>query len=180
MCSKHTGFAAATKELVAYTDGDIFRYQGASFTFDAQNSGAMPAPGNVSWAGVGDAYFAMAAIPAAPMSGLEFRASKYEVQTEPFLDGIFGWIMRNPTTKETRHLITAYVPVNSDGSTTTKIYTGTKDYFALAAYNQQLSIRRADSVKTALVRNGIAPQAITVNGAATVQTALDSARVGGQ
>jgi YidC/Oxa1 family membrane protein insertase len=47
--------------------------------------------------------------------------------------------MRKPTTKETRHLITAYVPVNSDGSTTTKIYTGTKDYFALAHYDDTLS-----------------------------------------
>jgi outer membrane protein OmpA-like peptidoglycan-associated protein len=42
--------------------------------------------------------------------------------------------------------------------------TGFTDTDGSPAYNQQLSIRRADSVKTALVRNGIAPQAITVNG----------------
>jgi outer membrane protein OmpA-like peptidoglycan-associated protein len=42
--------------------------------------------------------------------------------------------------------------------------TGYTDTDGNPAYNQQLSIRRADAVKTALVRNGIAPQAITVNG----------------
>ena len=42
--------------------------------------------------------------------------------------------------------------------------TGFTDTGGSPAYNQQLSIRRADSVKKALVSNGIAPQAITVNG----------------
>jgi outer membrane protein OmpA-like peptidoglycan-associated protein len=42
--------------------------------------------------------------------------------------------------------------------------TGFTDTDGAPAYNQQLSIRRADAVKTSLVRNGIAPQAITVNG----------------
>jgi YidC/Oxa1 family membrane protein insertase len=135
----HHNFYHIEPEAVAHANGDVFRHQGASFTYDAQNSGSLPVAGNVDWAGIGDAYFAMAAIPAAPVQGLEYRASKYEVQTEPFYDGIFGWIMRNPTTKETRHLITAYVPVNSDGSTTTKIYTGTKDYFALHNYDAKLS-----------------------------------------
>jgi OOP family OmpA-OmpF porin len=42
--------------------------------------------------------------------------------------------------------------------------TGYTDTDGTPAYNQQLSIRRADAVKTALVSNGIAPQAISVNG----------------
>ena len=42
--------------------------------------------------------------------------------------------------------------------------TGYTDTDGSPAYNQQLSIRRADAVKKALVSNGIAPQAITVNG----------------
>ncbi len=135
----HHNFYQIESEAVAHIHGDVFRQQGASFTYDAQNTGSTQVPGNIDWAGVGDAYFAMAAIPSTPMPGLEFRASKYEVQTEPFFDGIFGWIMRSPTTKETRHLITAYVPVNSDGSGTTKIYTGTKGYFALADYDKNLN-----------------------------------------
>ena len=43
--------------------------------------------------------------------------------------------------------------------------TGYTDTDGSPGYNQQLSIRRADAVKTALMRNGVAPQAITVNGA---------------
>src|SRR5512139_3385522 len=43
--------------------------------------------------------------------------------------------------------------------------TGFTDTDGSPAYNQQLSVRRADAVKNALMRNCIAPQAITVNGA---------------
>jgi OOP family OmpA-OmpF porin len=43
--------------------------------------------------------------------------------------------------------------------------TGYTDTDGAPAYNQQLSIRRADAVKNALMSSGIAPQAITVNGA---------------
>lgn len=135
----HHNFYHIESEAVAHTNGNVFRRQGASFTYDAQNLSSAQVEGNIDWAGVGDAYFAMAAIPTAPATGLEFRASKYEVNTEPFYDGIFGWITRRPTIKETRHLITAYVPVNSDGSATTKIYTGTKNYFALASYDENLN-----------------------------------------
>ena len=42
--------------------------------------------------------------------------------------------------------------------------TGFTDTDGNPAYNQQLSVRRADAVKRALVSNGIAPQAITTNG----------------
>ncbi len=126
-------------EAVAAVSGDIIRHQGASaFTFDANNQSSLPVVGNVDWAGVGDAYFAMAAIPATPMPGLEYRAFKYDVTTQPFYDGIISWITRQEKTQETRHLITAYVPINADGSAT-KIYAGTKDYFALSEYNDSLS-----------------------------------------
>ena len=97
----------------------------------------MTIPGAVSWAGVSDAYFAMAAIPATQAEGLEVRASKYEVETQPFYPSIFSWALRSPTTKETRHLVTAYVPVAADGSVT-KIYTGTKDYFHLSSISDGL------------------------------------------
>ncbi len=126
-------------EAVAAVGGDVVRHQGYySFTFDGNNAKPLPIPGNVDWAGVGDAYFAMAAIPAVPAGGLEFHASKYEVDTKPFYDGIFSWVTRSEKTRETRHLVTAHVPISTDGSAT-KIYTGTKDYFALNAYNESLT-----------------------------------------
>lgn len=134
-------FYRIESEAVAAVEGNIERRQGYySFTYDKNNQNVEPikVKGNIDWAGVGDAYFAMTAIPKTQMQGLEYRASKYEVQVEPYYDGFFGWVLRNPKTGETRHLVTAYVPINADGSTT-KIYTGTKDYFALDAYNESLS-----------------------------------------
>jgi hypothetical protein len=126
-------------EAVGSVGGDIVRHQGNySFTFNGNNSSPIQVPGNVDWAGVGDAYFAMAAIPAAQNQGLEYHASRYEVDTKPFYYSIFSWILRNATTKETRHLVTAHVPINADGSIT-KVYTGTKDYFTLEKYNEFIS-----------------------------------------
>lgn len=135
----HHNFYQIESEAVASVDGDIERHQGYySFEYDPENRAALNVPGTVDWAGVGDAYFAMAAVPATPTQGLELHASKYEVQTQPFYSSIFQWILRNETTSETRHLVTAHVPINADGSTT-KIYTGTKDYFLLDSLGKPLS-----------------------------------------
>ena len=125
-------------EAVAFANDDIYRNQGAGFTFNAQGQSSVAVPGKVDWAGVGDAYFAMAAIPATQSQGLEYHASKYDVDTKPFYYSIFSWILRNPTTTETRHLVTAHLPISADGSVT-RVYTGTKDYFTLNQYNETVS-----------------------------------------
>lgn len=52
--------------------------------------------------------------------------------------------------------------------------TGYTDTDGSPAYNQQLSIRRADAVKNALVSNGIAPQAISVNGTGEAGLLIDT------
>jgi YidC/Oxa1 family membrane protein insertase len=137
---KQHDFYRIEPETIAVIDGKIVRHQGYySFTYkENPTQSSLADAGSVSWAGVGDAYFAMTAIPATPTQGVEYRSTKYDVNIEPFYDGIIGWITRRPKTSETRHLVTAYVPINADDSTT-KIYTGTKDYFALANYNQHLS-----------------------------------------
>jgi YidC/Oxa1 family membrane protein insertase len=135
----HHNYYHIESEGVAYINGDTQRHLAASITDKSEDAGRLVINGETNWAGVGDAYFAMAAIPAQKTNGgLEYRASKYEVATEPFFDGIFSWILRTPTVKETRHLLTAYVPINADGSTN-KIYTGTKDYFVLNQYNEVLT-----------------------------------------
>ena len=126
-------------EAIAYVDDGIFRHPGGSFTFDASGQSTMPAPGNLDWAGVGDAYFAMAAVPAQRMQGLEYHATKYDHPTAPYHDGIIAWVTGRVSNSELRHLITAYVPITADGSVT-KVFTGPKDYFALAnTYSPQLS-----------------------------------------
>jgi YidC/Oxa1 family membrane protein insertase len=135
----HHNFYHIESEAVAWVNGDIKRHQGGyAFTYDNNNQATLTDAGSVSWAGVGDAYFAMAAIPAAPVQGIEYRATKYDVQTQPFFDSIFQWVTRSAKTSETRHLVTVYLPVPADG-TVTKIFTGTKDYFLLSDLNTSLS-----------------------------------------
>jgi YidC/Oxa1 family membrane protein insertase len=126
-------------EAVAAVADDIKRHQGGyAFTYNGDNTAALSDTGRVEWAGIADAYFAMVAIPAAPADGVEYRASKYDVEIQPVYDTIFKWVMRNPTTSETRHLVTAYMPIATDGSTN-KIFTGTKDYFLLSDLSASLT-----------------------------------------
>ncbi len=135
---KFHSFYHVEPEAVAFINGGVERHLGTSFTYDKDNRSSLAANGNVDWAGVGDAYFAMAAIPAQQSNTVEFSSLRYDVETEPYYDGIISWITRSQKTNETRHLITASLPINADGSTT-KIYTGTKDYFVLNHYNDVLT-----------------------------------------
>ncbi|MEO7539559.1 MAG: membrane protein insertase YidC [Pyrinomonadaceae bacterium] len=135
----HHNFYHIESEAVAGVDGDIKRHQGNyAFTFDANNRSSLVDNGIVDWAGVGDAYFAMAAIPATQARSVEYYASKYDVQTQPFFESIFQWVLRNAKTSETRHLVTVALPIPADGAVT-KIFTGTKDYFLLRSLNDSLS-----------------------------------------
>jgi YidC/Oxa1 family membrane protein insertase len=135
----HHSFYHIESETVAIVNGEIKRHQGNySFTYDASNQATLADQGTVDWAGVGDAYFAMAAVPATPQQGIDYRAFKYDVDTQPFFPSIWKWAIRSPDTKETRHLVTAFVPVTTDG-TVTKIFAGTKDYFLVSNLAKPLS-----------------------------------------
>jgi YidC/Oxa1 family membrane protein insertase len=127
----HHNFYHIEPEAVAYVNGDIKRHQGGyAFTYDTNGQASLKDDGTVDWAAVGDAYFTMTVVPAAPVQGVEYRASKYDVTTEPFFNSIFQWVMRSPTVGETRHLVTLSLPIAADGSVN-KVFTGTKDYFLL-------------------------------------------------
>ena len=126
----HHTYWGTESEGVAVVNGAPTRHLGASFTYDGNGNATQAENGAIDWVGVGDAYFAMAAIPAAPAQGVQFQSSKYDVPTQPYFTSIIKWVIRSSETTETRHLITAYLPVPADGSTT-KIFTGTKDYFLL-------------------------------------------------
>ncbi len=148
----HHNFYHIEPETVANISGKIFRHQGYySFEYkDGAKDSNLSDAGSVEWAGVADAYFAMIAIPSTPTQGIEYRSTKYDVPIKPVYDGIFNWILRSEKTTETRHLVTAHVPINSDGSIN-KIYTGTKDYFALNDYSNNLKAadgRQIDIIDT--------------------------------
>jgi YidC/Oxa1 family membrane protein insertase len=87
----------------------------------------------------------MAAIPAVPVQSAEYRASKYDVNIEPVYDSIFNWVLRSAKTTETRHLVTAMMPVSTDGSVT-KLFTGPKDYFLLDGLSADLKATDGRSV----------------------------------
>jgi len=69
---------------------------------------------------------------------VEYRASKYDVQTQPYYESIFQWVLRNSKTTETRHLVTTLLPIPADGSVI-KVFTGTKDYFLLSSLNDSMT-----------------------------------------
>lgn len=135
---KRHNFYHIEPEAVAVVNGKTERHAGTYFTYNANNEAILPLNGETDWAGVADTYFTMTAIPAQRVAGLEYRAIKYDIQTEPYYDGLISWITRNQKTSETRHLITAYLPIPTDG-TPTKIYTGSKDFFTLRDYNAKLT-----------------------------------------
>ena len=79
--------------------------------------------GNVNWAGVGDTYFGMIAVPPQPVSGLEYRTVAYEAKTNG--------------KAEQRFLITGLLPVPTDGSKI-DLYIGAKDQKLLAQASEQI------------------------------------------
>lgn len=80
--------------------------------------------GPVDWAGSGDTYFAMIAVPPQKLEGLEFRTTQYNAQ----VDG-------KPAA---RYLISALVPISTDGSRTW-VYTGPKDHYLLTSASAEIS-----------------------------------------
>ena len=80
--------------------------------------------GPIDWAAIGDTYFAMAAVPPRPADSLEIRTVKYEHDANG--------------SKEERFLITAYVSIPADGSTT-RIYAGPKDHKVLTDASTEIS-----------------------------------------
>lgn len=136
-------------EAVVSVNGDIKRHLGNySFTYDASGRSTLSDSGTIDWVGMSDAYFAMAAIPAAPIQSAEYRASKYDVDISPVYDTIWKWVIRSPKTTETRHLVTAFMPVATDGAFT-KLFTGPKDYFLLDSLSP--SIKPADGRDVSIV-----------------------------
>lgn len=136
-------------EAVAAVNGDIKRHWGNySFEYDANGQAKLNDIGNIDWVGMSDAYFAMAAIPATPVSSADYRASKYDVNIEPVYDSIINWVIRSPKKTETRHLVTAFMPITGDGSVT-KVFTGPKDYFLLNELSN--SLKAADGRSVSIV-----------------------------
>lgn len=125
-------FYRSEPEAVAFVANSIDRQLPSSIADHKDPAGIMTFNGLTDWAGVGDAYFAMAVVPGQQAPGVEFTGTKYEQEIpEGVHEGqsLFQWVMGSNDRKETRHLTTAWVAIPTDGSVN-KVFVGAKDHFA--------------------------------------------------
>lgn len=137
---KHS-FYRSEPEAIAIVDRDNSRHLPSGISDNSSSPGRLLANGLTDWAGIGDAYFAMAAVPQQQAAGVEFTSTKYEVEIpEGTTDGqtLFQWVLRYNDRKETRHLTSVLLPIVADGSTN-KVFVGAKDHFAFAEINKQVN-----------------------------------------
>ncbi len=106
-------FYSVAPEGVAVVGGSVQLFYGSSIHENEGSQDRQVVGGAIDWAGVGDTYFAMVAIPPKPTDGLEFRTAKYQHEANG--------------SKEDRFLITTFVNVPVDGSLT-RLYVGPKDH----------------------------------------------------
>jgi len=121
----HHTFYSVAPEAIAFVNGKIERHQAASINGNKNSPDRLVEGGSVDWAGVGDTYFAMVAVPLKPSEGLEYRTIAYEHQI-------------NGSKPEKRFLTTGLVAIPSDGSHTL-IYAGPKDHYLLTSASQEVS-----------------------------------------
>jgi YidC/Oxa1 family membrane protein insertase len=117
-------FYSVAPESVAVVNGKVQQFQGSAIHSNESSRDRQLVSGPVDWAAVGDTYFAMAAVPPRPADSLEIRTAKYEHDTNG--------------SKEERFLITAYLSIPADGSTT-RLYVGPKDHNLLTEANREIA-----------------------------------------
>ena len=122
--ARHTFYSVAP-EAIGFVNSKIERHQAVSINGNKNSPDRLVQGGSVDWAGVGDTYFAMVAVPLKPSEGLEYRTVAYEYQS-------------NGSKPEKRFLITGLVSIPSDGSHTL-IYAGPKDHYLLTSASQDIS-----------------------------------------
>jgi YidC/Oxa1 family membrane protein insertase len=120
---KHYTFYSVAPEAVAAIGDKVERHQAAAINENKSNPDHLTIPGPVDWAGVGDTYFAMVAIPGRALDGLALQTTQYDFSGNG--------------KPEKRYLITAWVPIPADGSRSA-LYTGPKDHYLLTQASGQL------------------------------------------
>ncbi|MCM3874201.1 MAG: membrane protein insertase YidC, partial [Pyrinomonadaceae bacterium] len=120
---KHYTFYSVAPEAIAAVGDKVERHAAAGINANKDSPDRLSIAGGVDWAGVGDTYFAMVAIPSKRQEGLEYRTTQYNHQTNG--------------SPESRYLISAFVPIPSDGSKTA-IYVGPKDHYILTGTGEKI------------------------------------------
>ena len=118
----HTFYSVAP-EGVAFVNNYLERHVAAAINGNGTDRLSLNGP--IDWAGVADTYFSMVAVPASKTEGLEYKTVAYEHKHS---DG----------TPEKRILVTALVPILSDGSRNI-VYTGPKDHYLLTDSSAEIT-----------------------------------------
>jgi len=120
---KRYSFYSVAPEAVAAIGDKVERHQARAINENKNSPDRLVIPGPSAWAGVGDTYFAMVVAPAKPLEGLELQTTQYDYTA----DG----------KPEKRYLITAWLPIPTDGSRSA-IYVGPKDHYLLTEASNKL------------------------------------------
>ncbi|HUS12180.1 MAG TPA: membrane protein insertase YidC [Pyrinomonadaceae bacterium] len=116
-------FYSVAPEAVAAVGEEVQRHLPQAINENKNSPDRLTIAGPVDWAGVGDTYFAMVVVPAGKLEGLELQTTQYDYSANG--------------APEKRYLITAWVPVPTDGSRSA-VYTGPKDHYLLTQASAQL------------------------------------------
>lgn len=117
-------FYSVAPEAVFNINQEPARHHASAIHEDEKSRDLLISKGSVDWAGIGDTYFAMVAVPPAPVDEVEYRTVKYEHESGG--------------NKEERFLLTGYVPILTTGGPT-RLYMGPKDHYILRDINAALS-----------------------------------------
>jgi YidC/Oxa1 family membrane protein insertase len=120
---KHYTFYSVAPEAIAAVGDNVERHAAAAINANSDSPDRLALPALVDWAGVGDTYFAMVAIPSKREEGLEYRTVQYNHQTNG--------------SQESRFLLSAFVPIPADGSKVA-LYVGPKDHYILTGNGEKL------------------------------------------
>ena len=124
---KHYTFYSVAPEAIVAVGGDkveVERFQAPAINENKNSPDRMAIAGPIDWAGVGDTYFAMVAVPSKRLEGLEFQTTQFDYSANG--------------RPEKRYLTTAWVPIPADGSLT-EVYAGPKDHYLLTEASQNVS-----------------------------------------
>jgi len=119
---KHYTFYSVAPEAIAAVGDKVERHAAAGINANKNSPDRLSLAGPVDWSGVGDTYFAMVAIPSKRLEGVEYRTIQYNHKTNG--------------SQESRYLISAFVPIPSDGSKTA-LYVGPKDHYILTGAGEK-------------------------------------------
>lgn len=120
----HYSFYSVAPEAIAQVGDKAERHAAHSINENKNSPDLLTVNGPVQWGGVGDTYFAMVAVPSRTADSVEFRTVQYD-------NDVNG-------KKEKRYLVSAFVPIPTDG-TKNLLYAGPKDHYLLTEASGYIS-----------------------------------------